>query len=128
MTTATRRPAPVQPADLADLIRCLNASVRAANGCYRGMFAPGGPVCSGLVEAEQRYRQEATEWRNLITAWYATPEGKAYWAAVNAYNAYVDAHNAAVKTRRQARRNAAETARVRSAACPTCFATHPGDC
>lgn len=58
-----------------------------------------------------------------------------YNAQVRAYNAQVYAHNAAIlaqraaaATARQARANAADAAKVRNAACPRCYATHPGEC
>lgn len=52
----------------------------------------------------------------------------AYNRQVDTYNAAVRAHRAQVATAQQTRRNAAEVAEVRSAACSVCTTTHPGEC
>lgn len=61
-----------------------------------------------------------------------TPEQRAeearYDREVREYNAAVKVHNDAIKARRQARVNADEVRKVRAAACPVCYATHPGEC
>lgn len=44
------------------------------------------------------------------------------------YNADVLAYRAARATAAQTRANTAALAAVRSAACPRCYATHPGEC
>lgn len=51
-----------------------------------------------------------------------------YNLEVRKYNEAVDAYNARLAAAKQARRNARETAKVRAAACPSCFATHAGEC
>lgn len=125
MSTIVRPAKPVQPRELRDLIDCHNAAQRAANGAVRGMVH-GLP---GMGEAFTRYTEEAAEWSAEIRRWYdETPEGRAYYASVQTWNAYVHASRAEAKVNRQVRANAREVSAVRSAACPRCFSTHPGEC
>lgn len=55
-------------------------------------------------------------------------EVDAYNRQVHAWNAWVRATRQAKKVAVQTRKNAAEIKAVRSAACPRCFSTHPGEC
>jgi hypothetical protein len=122
-TIPTRPTRPAQPLELRNLIDCHNASMAALNGAFRGASA-------GLntSEAITRYGNEVIEWNTMITEWSASPDGRAYAAAVNEYNAKAVEFNEALKAAQQARRNAIEIKKVRSAACPQCFSTHAGEC
>lgn len=55
-----------------------------------------------------------------ITAWLDTDEGRAYRAAIAAYNAQVYAYNATLAQIQGAAANAAKAAKVRAARCPRC--------
>jgi Zn finger protein HypA/HybF involved in hydrogenase expression len=52
----------------------------------------------------------------------------AYDRQVQAWNEACARYREAADARQQARKNAREVAAVRAAACPSCFATHAGDC
>lgn len=79
--------------------------------------------------------REAEELRRLVAARVARPVTEAektaedhYYLHVRKYNEAVVAYNTRLDAERQTRINARETAKIRNASCPNCFATHPGEC
>lgn len=68
----------------------------------------------------------AEEVMGLLTAAFVMPDDvrTAYERWAGEYNAVV----ARINAERQARINAREVAKVRASACPSCFATHAGEC
>jgi hypothetical protein len=104
------------------------------------MQIPATPRKSSLLAGRDRQiRKDHAPYVGLglppiagVTTRRDTPEEAAdraaYTAQVLAYNARLAAAQAAKQVRQQARINAAEVAKVRSAACPVCFSTHAGEC
>ena len=122
MATATLPALPSLPEptlELVTLIKCHNTRQRTVNRIFRngGSLAESSPEWQALKAARAAYNA----YRNTV-------DGVAYRDAVNAYNAAVDARNAWRKNETQARVNSRAAAAVRSAACPSCSATHAGGC
>lgn len=116
--TFTRRP-PVAPAFMREANAAINGFNRALNHALAGRAA-------GDTVTEACEMLTAVITRQLTAA--ERVESDRYNREVREYNAAVTAHNQAAADRRQARRNAAEVAAVRNAACTRCFSTHPGEC
>lgn len=94
----------------------VNAAFKAGlNGDYAALDGAADRLRVGLLHRPVRNEQQRTD--------------RDRWeSAVRRYNEQAKAYNAALKARKQERRNAAQVAAVRAAACPRCFATHPGEC
>lgn len=119
MTATFNHPKPVLPAHLrrqdATLVRMDRALTAALRGEVNGEeLAEIGQALIGTLQRNLTAEERAEEAR--------------YDREVREYNAAVATWNAAIKAKRQARLNAVEVAKVRAAACPVCFATHPGEC
>jgi hypothetical protein len=124
MITRVARPTPpTQPEDLRWMIREHNQLMKALNNSIK--FAAQFPTSD---EFRSSLWTDIRAAQQMINEWYRTDEGKAYAAAVNAYNARALAWNQQIKRDQQVRRNAAEVTKIRSAACPRCFATHASEC
>lgn len=119
MTATFNHPKPVVPAHLRTANRVLDHMDQALTAALRGNGTGEelAAVGQALIASVLRPR---------------TPEEQAeedrYDREVRAYNEAVKAWNAPIKAAQQARRNAAEVAKVRKAACPVCYATHAGEC
>jgi hypothetical protein len=92
-------------------------------------------LVSAMLGRTQTARQQTEELRQRMAARLAqvlTEEQRLaedrYNLDVRKYNEAVDAYNEQVRAQRQARVNARQVAQVRKQACPTCFASHPGEC
>lgn len=113
----TRRP-PVTPTHLRAELAAIELADRELTRTLAGHGSAGLELAVLVVrDALLRPRTEAEQ---IAEARYARE--------VDDYNAAVRAHNAAIRDRAQAAANAREVAAVRKAACPNCFATHPGEC
>lgn len=123
-TLTTKKPVPpAQPEDLRWLIKDHNMAMRALNNAIRY-----GHQIGISAETLADLAADVRAARALIREWYAHPNGIEYAAVVARYNAEAAEWNAALERAKQARRNAVEVAKVRTAACPRCFATHAGEC
>lgn len=83
---------------------------------------------SGRVPASM----DKEEMLELAAGRNRTPQQQAevdeYNRDVHNWNTWVRATRQAKRVRAQAARNAAEVRTVRAQACPTCLASHPGEC
>lgn len=126
MTTATLTalpPQPVRPAEYDALVlhaNLANAANRAAIRSYTH-----GKVSWELVKATQA---EALSRYTLINEWWGTAAGVAYRELVDAYETARVIRRTERATLAQASVNRRAVTAVRSAACPVCSATHPGEC
>jgi len=99
--------------------------IRTANSLFRKWKASIG---LGLdVQAASIFEERAALVERL-REWTVSPEGIAFRAAADERNAQVRGYIDGLLREKQARLNRAEAEAVRAAACPSCFATHAGQC
>jgi hypothetical protein len=112
--TQTRPELPAQPQIVRDWIRSSRTAERSATNALFG------------ISSVDAVNDAVTAVIGALEAAFTIPADVrlAYEKWADEYNAIVERHNAEV----QARRNAREVAKIRAAACPSCFATHAGDC
>lgn len=106
---------PVQPEIVREWFRASRSAERSAEAILLGGLLPGATVAETADAALAALTSAFSIPAEVRTAYNA-------WAAE--YNAAVARHNAEV----QAGRNAQEITKIRKAACPSCYATHPGEC